>query len=269
MVNVRISVVIPVYNEEAFLEGIIRKIVGCDVDEVIIVDDGSTDGSPQIIKRLMKSDPKIRHLRIEKNSGGCGFPRELGVLAAGSEYIAFCDSDITNIDEVDCCRILEAARACRADLIIGNYTGKIGRITNLVAKPMLHLFFPEIRINRVKTGQFCSSRRLLTHFLKSTRFTRWNSTLSLLIFAYMNGYKVKEVDIGELHHTIKLDSELVEQAEGAISLILAWAGYYGRTGILSNLAPPGVRRDAELLPFIESQIEKGGLCESEDLLDDE
>ena len=255
-----ISVVIPVYNEEAFLEGVVRKVVGYEVDEVIIVDDGSTDGSPRIIKRLVKSNPKIKCLRIEANSGGCGFPREFGARAAGGEYVAFCDSDLTNIDEVNYGRILEAARTRRADLIIGNYSGKIGRITNFVAKPMLHLFFPEIQVNRVKAGQFCSSKRLLEHFLKTTRFSKWNSTISLLIFSYMNDYNVIEVDIGELHHTMKPDSELVQQAESAIRVILAWARYYGRTAIISKLTPLGPRKNDELLPFIRKQVEKGGLC---------
>lgn len=75
----------------------------------------------------------------------------------------------------------------------------------------------------------------------------------------MNDYKVIEVDIGELHHTTKPDSELVQQAESAIRLILAWAGFYGRMGVLSDLTPPSPRREAELLPFIKSHIEKGGL----------
>jgi glycosyltransferase involved in cell wall biosynthesis len=267
--NVRVSVVIPVHNEEVFLEAVVTKIVGCEANEIIIVDDGSTDKSRDIARKLEELIPKIKTFRLKRNSEGCGFPREFGTRAATGEYVAFCDADIINIDRVDYGKILKAARARRADLIIGNYTGKVGRITNFVAKPMLRLFFPEIRINRVKTGLFCSNRKLLEQFLQYTRFSRWNSTLSLLIFAYMNKYTVIEVDIGELHHTMKPDTELVQQAEGAIKLILAWAGYYGRTGILSSLTPPGFRRDAELPPFINSQVEKGGLCESESLLNDE
>ncbi len=251
------------------MEKVIRKIVRCEADEVIVVDDGSTDKSWHIIKRLAKNNPKIKAFQLKKNSEGCGFPREFGARVATGEYVAFCDADIINFDRVDYSKILQAARARRADLIIGNYTGKIGRITNLVAKPMLHLFFPEIHINRVKAGQFCFSRKLLKHFFKFTIFNKWNSTLSLIIFSYMNNYEVIEVDIGELYHTIKSDTELVQQAEGAIRLILAWARHYGRTGILSSLTPPGFRRDAELLPFINSRVEKGGLCESESLLNDE
>jgi len=242
--NVRVSVVIPVHNEEASLEQVVTKIVECETDEIIIVDDGSTDKSRSIARKLKELIPKIKFFRLKSNSGGCGFPRKFGVRAATGEYVAFCDADIINIDRVDYGKILEAARTRRADLIIGNYTGKTGRITNFVAKPMLRLFFPEIRINRVKTGLFCSNRKLLEHFLQFTNFSRWNSTLSLLVFAYMNKYRVIEVDIGELHHTMKPDSELVEQAEDAIRLILAWAVHYGRTDILSNLTPPRPRRDA-------------------------
>jgi glycosyltransferase involved in cell wall biosynthesis len=258
-----------VHNEEEFLEGVIMKIVGCEANEIIIVDDGSTDKSRDIARKLEELIPKIKTFRLKRNSEGCGFPREFGARAATGEYVAFCDADIINFDRVDYGKILEAARTRRADLIIGNYTGKVGRITNFVAKPMLRLFFPEIKINRVKTGLFCFNRKLLEHFLKYTRFSRWNSTISLLIFAYMNKYKVIEVDIGELHHTMKPDTKLLQQAEGAIKLILAWAGHYGRMDILSSLTPPGFRREAELLPFISSQVEKGGLRESESLLDDE
>lgn len=254
-----ISVVIPVHNEEPHLESVVTKIVGYDVDEVIIVDDGSTNGSSAIIRKLVKSHPKIKCIRIESNSGACGLPRELGALVAGGEYVAFCDSDLTNFDEVDYGRILEAARARKADLIIGDYTGKVGRITNFVARPLLQLFFPEIQINRVKTGQYCSSKKLLEHFVKTTRFPDWNSTISLLIFSFMNDYEVIEVDIGELHHVMKRDTELVCQAESVIRLILAWAGYYGRTGALGNLIPPEPRAADALLLLIRQNV-IGGLA---------
>ncbi len=121
MREVRISVVISVYNEESFLEEVVKKIMGYNASEIIIVDDGSTDGSSRIIKKLVRSNSKIKCLRIDENSGGCGFPRELGAFVADGEYMAFCDADITNINEVDYGRILEAARSPRADLIIANY----------------------------------------------------------------------------------------------------------------------------------------------------
>jgi glycosyltransferase involved in cell wall biosynthesis len=259
--KIRVSVVIPVHNEEAFLEEVVKKIVGCEADEIIIVDDGSTDKSRNISRELGKRFPQIKLFCLKRNSGGCGFPREFGARAATGEYVAFCDADIINIDRVDYNKILKAARARRADLIIGNYTGKVGRITNSVAKPMLRLFFPEIIINRVKTGLFCLNRKLLERFLQFTNFPRWNSTLSLIIFAYMNNYNVIEVDIGELYHTMRPDSELIEQAEGAINLILAWTGYYDRTSILSNLGISGFKRDFKLFSSHKNEVGKWGFVQ--------
>lgn len=64
-----ISVVIPAHNEEPHLEKVVEKIVGYDVDEVIIVDDGSIDRSSTIIRKLVKSNPEVKCLRIESNSG--------------------------------------------------------------------------------------------------------------------------------------------------------------------------------------------------------
>ena len=80
--------------------------------------------------------------------------------------------------------------------------------------------------------------------------------MSLIIFSYMNDYKVIEADIGELYHIMRTDADLLQQAEGAIRLILAWAGYYGKTSVLSSLTLPSPRRDDEFLPFIR-QIEEG------------
>ena len=124
--KIRVSVVIPVHNEEVFLEAVVKKIVGCEADEVIIVDDGSTDKSRNILRELEKRFPKIKLFCLKRNSGGCGFPREFGARAATGEYIAFCDAEIINIDRVDYNKILKAARTRSADLIIGNYTRKSG-----------------------------------------------------------------------------------------------------------------------------------------------
>lgn len=93
MVRQNISVVIPVYNREDFLEGCINSVLdqkdpGCTY-EVIVVDDGSTDGSSEVLKKFGN---KIRYKRIE-NSGRPAVPRNVGIKMAKGEYIAFQDSD--------------------------------------------------------------------------------------------------------------------------------------------------------------------------------
>ena len=84
------SVVIPTYNRAGFLPATLEAILGQTVApaEIIVVDDGSTDASPEVLARYA---PRVRHLRIE-NSGEL-VARNTGVRAASSDRVAFCDSD--------------------------------------------------------------------------------------------------------------------------------------------------------------------------------
>ena len=88
-----ISVIVPVYNVEKYLERCvdsIRKQTYSNI-EILLVDDGSTDSCYEIIKRLEKEDPRIRSFHQE--NGGLSAARNTGIDNAKGEYIAFVDSD--------------------------------------------------------------------------------------------------------------------------------------------------------------------------------
>ncbi len=88
-----VSVIIPVYNTESYLEECIRSVVGQTYQdlEIIIINDGSTDRSGEICKKWEKLDQRIRY--IEKENEGQGMTRNLGIALATGEYIIFVDSD--------------------------------------------------------------------------------------------------------------------------------------------------------------------------------
>ncbi len=88
-----ISVVVPVYNVEAYLEKCIDSILHQTLTdfEMILVDDGSTDHSPEIIDRRAAGDPRIRV--IHKPNGGLSDARNEGMKIAKGEYVSFIDSD--------------------------------------------------------------------------------------------------------------------------------------------------------------------------------
>ena len=88
-----ISVVVPVYNVEAYLEKCIDSILAQTFTdfEMILVDDGSTDASPSIIDRRAAEDPRIRV--IHKKNGGLSDARNEGMKIAEGEYVSFIDSD--------------------------------------------------------------------------------------------------------------------------------------------------------------------------------
>ncbi len=88
-----ISVIVPVYQAEAYLQGCIDSVKSQTFTdwELILIDDGSRDGSPAICDRSAAEDSRIRV--FHKPNGGVSTARNLGLQEAKGEYIAFLDSD--------------------------------------------------------------------------------------------------------------------------------------------------------------------------------
>lgn len=89
----KISVIIPVYNVEKYLDRCVNSIVNQTYRdlEIILVDDGTRDRSGQICDRWTQKDSRIKV--IHKSNGGLGSARNVGIKIAEGEYIAFVDSD--------------------------------------------------------------------------------------------------------------------------------------------------------------------------------
>jgi glycosyltransferase involved in cell wall biosynthesis len=90
---VRISIVVPVYNVAPYLERCITslKCQSFPDIEIILVDDGSTDGSGALCDRLAKDDPRIRV--IHQKNAGLSCARNAGLDTALGKYVMFVDSD--------------------------------------------------------------------------------------------------------------------------------------------------------------------------------
>ncbi len=88
-----ISVIIPVYNKEAYVEQCFRQLMAQDFDsfEIIAIDDGSTDGSGKICDKMAQEDERIRV--IHTANGGVTAARRKGLEEAQGRYIMFVDSD--------------------------------------------------------------------------------------------------------------------------------------------------------------------------------
>lgn len=89
----KISIIVPVYNTEKYLEQSINSILNQTYEnlEIIIVDDGSTDSSGLICEKYFKIDSRVKV--IHKKNGGQSSARNLGLDLASGDYIGFVDSD--------------------------------------------------------------------------------------------------------------------------------------------------------------------------------
>lgn len=88
-----ISVIVPVYNTETYLRECLDSICGQSYRdlEIILVDDGSTDGSYRICEEFQQKDPRV--ILLHKENGGLVSARKAGLAASKGKYISFVDSD--------------------------------------------------------------------------------------------------------------------------------------------------------------------------------
>ncbi|MCQ2960927.1 MAG: glycosyltransferase family 2 protein [archaeon] len=93
----KISVIIPTFNSEEFLLETINSIknqsLGFENIEVIIVDDGSTDNTKNILNNLSKQYDNIKPFFLEENTGTASEPRNVGIRNSTADYVMFIDSD--------------------------------------------------------------------------------------------------------------------------------------------------------------------------------
>ena len=142
-----ISVIIPAYNAERTIADAIRSITSqAQVSsEVIVIDDGSVDGTASIVETLAEADERIRLFTIA--NGGVGHARNVGLEKASGEWIAFLDAD----DELlpDALLVLQqAAESQAADLVCAPY-----RLVNAANGKETTLHFTEAKGLDAMAGQ--------------------------------------------------------------------------------------------------------------------
>lgn len=117
---VQISIIIPIYNVEQYLEQCLDSVIGQSYKnlQIILVDDGSTDSSADICRKYEKKDSRI--IFIQKENGGLSDARNVGTSIATGEFTFYLDSD--DFLESNAIEILEMLqRKEDYDIVLGNY----------------------------------------------------------------------------------------------------------------------------------------------------
>lgn len=121
MNNIQLSIIIPVYNVEKYLRKCLDSVLDQDLSnyEVIIVNDGSTDGSESIINEYTdKYGERIK--AYKKENGGLSSARNYGVPYAQGEYICFLDSD-DYVEKNHYRKMYDLAKNDNADLVVSDF----------------------------------------------------------------------------------------------------------------------------------------------------
>ena len=87
--GIDVSVVLITFNDAARLPRALSSLSGQTLRnlEIIVVDDASTDGTASVVATAMSTDPRIRYVRLDVNSGGCSGPRNRGIRKATGTWV--------------------------------------------------------------------------------------------------------------------------------------------------------------------------------------
>ena len=112
----KVTAIIPAYNEERTIADVLKIITSSPlIDETIVVDDGSTDKTVQLIKELGFN---VRLLTNRKNKGK-GFSLHKGAKAAKNRLLLFCDADLTGLKREHLKQLIKPVKEGKVDMVIG------------------------------------------------------------------------------------------------------------------------------------------------------
>lgn len=115
-----LSFIIPVYNQEIYIADFLDTLCNIHLEnyEIICINDGSTDGTAEILNDYAQHNSKIKVYHIKNH--GPGYARNLGIEYSCGEYITFCDSD-DKINPEAYLKMYELSKKNKPDIIVSNY----------------------------------------------------------------------------------------------------------------------------------------------------
>lgn len=236
-------VIIPTYNESENASAIIDAVMELPHPmHVLIVDDGSPDGTADIVRRKQTEHPGRVHLMERSGKLGLGTAYIAGFkwsLEHGYDYIFEMDADFSH-NPKDLIALYEACSQGGADLSVGSryITGvnvvnwPMGRVLMSYFASMYVRFVTGMPVRDTTAGFVCYRRRVLEHLeLDKVRFKGYAFQIEMKFTAYMHKFKIKEVPIVFVNRVLgvsKMNSGIFSEAVfGVIRLkVGSWFRHY-------------------------------------------
>ena len=240
-------VIIPTYNERENIENIVRAVMALEHGfHILVIDDGSPDGTADIVKGLMKQEFAERLFLLERSGKlGLGTAYIAGfrwALEHGYDYIFEMDADFSH-NPADLPRLYKACAEEGADLSIGSRYVSGVNVVNWPIGRILMSYFASVYV-RIVTGMpihdttagfVCYRRKVLeTINLEAVRFKGYAFQIEMKYSAYKLGFKLKEVSVifvNRVLGTSKMNTSIFGEALfGVLQLrIDAWKGKFKRS----------------------------------------
>lgn len=237
-----ITVIIPILNEEKTIVNVVRSIEKFKlVDDIIIVDDKSLDRSIELVKELNV------HI-ITSTKLGKGASMRDGLSVAKNDIIIFLDGDINKYSNGFISKISKPLVNGTHDFVKTTFDREAGRVTELVAKPLLGLLFPELaKYSQPLSGIIAGRKK---YFKQVTFEDDYGVDIGILIDMHQLGVRMTEIKIGKIEHKMKLWQELSSMSKDVSKAILKRA-----TGLaLNQLETINIIRDQMEFAIKESLL---------------
>ncbi len=219
-------VIIPTYNEKENIEKMVRKVFSLSKPfHLLIIDDGSPDGTASIVKGLQKEFTESLHLLERKGKLGLGTAYIAGFkwgIEKGYKYIFEMDCDFSHNPD-DLVRLHDACEA-GADVAIGSRYCKGGRVSNWPLGRIMMSYFASVYVRLVlwmnikdtTAGFKCYSAEVLKNIaLDEVRFIGYAFQIEMKYRAWKKGYKLVEVPItfvDRIEGTSKMSTGIFKEA---------------------------------------------------------
>lgn len=241
-------VIIPTYNEKENIENIIRAVFAQEVAfELLIIDDGSPDGTANIVKQLQKEFPDRLHILERKGKLGLGTAYIAGfkwALERKYDYVFEMDADFSH-NPNDLVKLYKACNEGGADVAIGSrYVSGVNVVNWPIGRVLMSYFASKyvrfvlgMKIADTTAGFKCYKREVLkTIELDKIRFKGYAFQIEMKFTAYKCGFKLVEVPIIFINRelgTSKMSGGIFGEAFlGVIQLKLeSWRRKYPRPNI--------------------------------------
>ncbi|UCF10649.1 MAG: glycosyltransferase family 2 protein [Candidatus Bipolaricaulota bacterium] len=181
-----VSVVVPAYNEASRIAAVLEPLLACHaVTEIIVVDDGSDDGTAAVA-----STYPVRVVRLDENRGKAAALDE-GVRAASHDVLCFLDADLVGLRVDHIQRMIDAYQEGKLDMVVGVFAN--GRKNTDLAQ----------KINPFASGQRILSRSLWQRTKENIEEMDYGIEIALSRLAAKEGWEKEKVKLEGVTHVLK------------------------------------------------------------------
>ncbi len=207
-----VTVVIPALNEALTIGQVIQLVKQSGiVSEVLVIDDKSIDTTVEVARNHGATV-------VTSTMLGKGASMREGLYMAKNEVVAYVDADIINYPEDIIERLCMPILNDESDFVKSTFDRQAGRVTELVAKPLLSILLPELtKFSQPLSGMIAGSKKTLTQIEFENDY---GVDIGILIDAYLSGARIAEVNIGKLENRMQSWEQLGKMSREVSRAIL-------------------------------------------------